>query len=232
MLGILGESNMVDGLPKILMAGTTPNGVFGAKIHFGHFRRLGMNIVGKKGFSPDGLLKAQTPALLPKPVALELLRSRLSDLAPQLAAYELMRSLVPDLRIIWLRRRNMLARAISHYRARKSGLWHQPASNSGLPGQEQPLEFDLGQIHNLHCVGQFEEEMWQRFFQERNISPYCLVYEEFIANYESTVRGVLEFLDVAGEKTFIPPPRSLKQSDGISQEWENRYHKLSAEAGL
>jgi LPS sulfotransferase NodH len=59
-----------------------------------------------------------------------------------------------------------------------------------------------------------------------------VVYEELVADYESTVRGVLGFLGVTSQQTVIPQPRSLKQSDAISEEWEERYRKLSAEAGI
>jgi LPS sulfotransferase NodH len=81
----------------------------------------------------------------------------------------------------------------------------------------------------LYCLGRFQEEWWQRFFQEHEISPHCVVYEELVADYESTVRGVLGFLGLNSEQTCIPPPRSQKQSDALSQEWQERYRKLSAE---
>jgi LPS sulfotransferase NodH len=235
MRDILGNSTMVEGLPKILSAGTTPNGWFGAKLHWGHLRFLGMSITGEwddsQRAAPYELLRSRLPELLSQAAARELLRSRFSDLSAQRAAYARLRSWLPDLRVIWLRRQNMVARAISLFRARQTGIWYQPLSkNSTVPGN-QVQNFDYAEIHILHSLGGFQEELLQRFFQENDISPHSVVYEELVTDYEPTVRRVLEFLQIKAEQTFIPPPSSLKQSDALSEEWEEHYRKLSAEAG-
>ena len=235
MQDILGDSTIVDGLPKILSAGTTPNGLFGAKLHWNHFRHFGMSVSGQWNNSvrvaPYELLRSQLP-LLSQTAAHELLRSRFSDLRWQATAYASLQSRLPDLRVIWLRRRNMVARAVSHFRARQTGVWYQPLSRGGAGYGEHNHDFDFAEIHILYCLGAFQEELWQRFFQEHKVSPHCVVYEEFVTDYESTVRGVLKFLDIDGEQRSIAPPVSRKQSDALSEEWEERYRKLSAEAGL
>lgn len=236
MRAILGESDLVEGLPKILSAGTTPNGWFGAKLHGSHFRHLGIRInTGKWQDSPPGplleLLQSRLPELLPQEAAYELLRSRFSDRS-HATAYAFLRSALPDMRFIWLKRQNRVARAISEYRARKTGLWYLPASQSDAVAKEHLHDFDLAQIHNLLCLGGFHEELLERLFRQQGISPYCLSYEDLAADYESTVRRVLKFLDLDAEQALIPPPRIRKQSDALSQEWEERYRKLSVEAGI
>jgi LPS sulfotransferase NodH len=236
MRDILGDSTMVDGLPKILIAGTTPNGLFGAKLHWGHFRHLGMSISGEwndaQRVAPHELLRSQVPNLLSRAAACELLRSRFSDLRSNATAYQTLRSRLPKLRFIWLRRQNMVARAISHVRARQTGIWHQTLPKSSSVPNNQVYEFDLMEIHHWYCLGAFQEELWQRFFDEQDISPHYVKYEELVADYESTVRRVLRFLDIDGEQIFIRPPRSLKQSDALSEEWEERYRRLSVKAGI
>ena len=236
MREILGDSTLVDGLPKILAAGSTPNGTFAAKIHWSHFRHLGMRITGEWQDSErramNDLLRSQLPNLLSLANAHALLRSRFSDLRLHTLSYALLQSRLPDLRVIWLRRQNMVARAISHFRARETGIWYQPASNGGTIQGRQLLGFDLAEIHLLHCIGTFQEDSWQHFFREHKIYPCHVSYEELIGDYESTVRRVLEFLDIKDERALIPPPRSAKQSDALSEEWEERYRRLSAEAGL
>jgi len=236
MRHILGDSTLVDGLHKILMAGTTPNGLFGVKAHWEHLQHLGMSI-RREWNDPQRVaayesLQSRFPNLLSHAAARELLRSRFSNLPLQATAYALLRSRFSDLRLIRLRRRNMVARAISHFRARKTGIWYQPLSKGGtVPGEQAP-EFDLAEIHESYCLGRFQEEAWQLFFHEHEISPHYVVYEELVADYEATVRRVLGYLGLDGEQTFIPPPRSLKQSDALSEEWEERYRKLTAEAGI
>jgi len=124
----------------------------------------------------------------------------------------------------------MVARAISHFRARQTGVWYQPLTKSATAPDQTVPDLDLAEIHNLFCLAGYQQESWQRFFEEHRLSPHCVFYEELVETYESTVKGVLGFLGVDGEHTFIPPPGSLKQSDVLSEEWEARYRRLRAEA--
>ncbi len=236
MRDILGGLSMVEGLPKILMAGTTPNGLFGAKVHCRHFRYLGMSVNREWDDSQRTamyeLLRSGSPNLLSYAAARELLLSRFSNLRAHATAYAFLRSRLPDLRMIWLKRQNMVARAISHFRAGKTGIWHQTSSNVGIAPVKQLHDFDLPEIHTLYCLGCFEEELWQRFFEEYEISNYCVTYEELVTDYESTVHRVLGFLGVERPNMLIPPPVSFRQSDALSEEWEERYRKVSAEIGI
>jgi LPS sulfotransferase NodH len=236
MRAILGDSAMVGGLPKILSAGTTPNGVFGAKVHWAHLRHISMSIDGQWNESarraPFALLRSRLPELLLPAAASELLRSQFTNPRSLAPAYALLHSQLPDLRIIWLRRQNMVARAISHFRARQTGIWYEPLSKGDSVPARQVDNSDLSEVHILYCLGGFQQESWHRFFQENDISPHCVTYEELVENYEATVRRVLEFLDIKSDGLTITPPISLKQSDALSDELEERYRKLSAEAGI
>src|SRR5215469_3930753 len=86
-------------LDKVAAAATTPNGVFAAKVHWEHF----LNLLAKVD-----------RALPPGSAGGGSVHARLQ-----------MR--FPDLRYIWLTRRNAVARAISHYRAQKTGRWQVDA---------------------------------------------------------------------------------------------------------
>jgi LPS sulfotransferase NodH len=235
MREILGASPMVEGLPKILCAGTTPNGLFGAKIHWGHFRHLGMSINREWNDSQRGalyeLLRSRLPELLSEAVTSELLQSQFSTLPALATAYALLRSKMPDLRIIWLKRQNMVTRAISLVRARQTGIWFQSVSKSAPPARKSP-DFDFAEIHHFYCLGRFQEKSWQQFFQKHEISPHCVAYEELVADYDSTVRRTLQFLDIPAENVAISPPVSVKQADALSEEWEERYRRMCTEAGI
>ena len=245
MRAILGDSTPLTGVTKILRAGATPNGLFGTKLHWGHLRHLAraLDSGGQElpTVEPGAALKflSQFPQMLPTAEFLDLLRARVVSRSNMTAAYAWFESYLPDLRIVWLRRRNMVARAISHYRALHTKEWHrfQAAADGAVTAEPalQPAmapDFDLARIHQLYGLGLFQEESWQWLFQERGIVPHYVTYEDLDADYEPTVRGVLEFLGVGAAGGTIAPTNLARQADALSQEWETRYRKLSEEAGL
>jgi LPS sulfotransferase NodH len=83
-------------LDKAIKAATTPNGVSGAKVHWQHF----LNLIARV-----------EPGLLPDPMVA--------------AALDRLRMHLPDLRFVWLVRRNAVARAISHYRVKTTNEWQR-----------------------------------------------------------------------------------------------------------
>jgi LPS sulfotransferase NodH len=233
MRDILGASTLVEGFDQVLLAGTTPNALFGVKVHWNHFRFLGMSLSGEwdetQRTAMYDLLRSQLPRLLFESTANELLGERFPDLRAHAAAYALLRSKVPDLVIVWLKRENMVARAISHFRARRTGIWHQSVTQRVDPAASPP-RFDLAEIHILYCLGVFQEAMWQRFFEQRAVTPHIVTYERLVADRQAVVGEVLEFLGVAVDGTPIAQPFSVKQSDALSVEWEQRYREWSLKA--
>jgi LPS sulfotransferase NodH len=234
MRAILGECSLTDGLNKVLSAGTTPNGVFGAKVHLSHFRHFGLRMAGRWSDLEQTIvyetLKSRLPDLLREDDALALLRKRFSNLDWQSSAYASLHAHLPDLRFVWLTRRNMVARAISECLARKTGRWYLPKGKAKPADLQAESGFNLEELHIRYCVGVFYEELWRRFFKAHQISPYRITYEELAGNYEASIAGVLTFLDVCSSETTIPAPISAKQSATPSAEWENLYRQWSAQA--
>jgi LPS sulfotransferase NodH len=234
MKDILNGSSLVIGLTKILNAGTTSNGVFAAKCHWSHFRHLGMLISCEwneaQRTAMYAMLISQLPNLLSNDAAYAILAPHFSHLREHTRAYEFLQSYLPDLGIIWLRRRNMIARAISHFRAKRTGIWYKASSSAGSIEPEHA--FDLEEIHTLYLHGCFQEEMWRQFFKLHEISPYVVHYEGLVAHYDSTVREALQFLQVDIGEMAIPRPVALKQADALSEEWEQRYRQWRMESGL
>jgi len=187
-------------LEKVIEAGTTPNGVFGAKVHW-HQLQVLTDKLRKGRAQTDGTLSSTLSAAL------------------------------PALRYIWIRRRNKVAQAISYYRASQTDQWRrQPSTAPDRPAAAHLCEFDFHEIDRL--VGLVEEfdAQWQRYFSEREISPLVLVYEEFIADYEGTVRRAMDYLEVGGMLAPIPAPPLLQQADEISAEWEETYRRMKHDA--
>jgi trehalose 2-sulfotransferase len=185
-------------LDRVMVAATTPNGVFGAKVHWAHF----LNFVAKTDL-PTGASASTADRL---------------------------RRHFPDLRYIYLVRRNAVARAISHYRAKRTDQWQlDTRSTTDDAGGEGEPSFDFDQIESFVRLGEAEDANWRQFFHEHGIQPLELTYEELVIDLEGSVRRVLTFLGIPAENIEVVPPSLRKQADNHSQEWEARYRRISAE---
>ena len=199
-LGITADTEYV---AKIVSAGTTPNGVFGAKVHWHQFLHLRKKLRLIHG---DGA----------------------SDLA-------LLRGAFPDLRFIFLTRRDKVQQGVSYYKALQTDFWHSLRSDANCtcetsvpdptPAPEPP--FDFGQIDRWVTRFTNDEACWSRYFTTLGLEPFEVVYEDFIEAYESTVLDILRYLNIAiPEGTKIAPPRLRKLADKASEEWALRYRAL------
>jgi LPS sulfotransferase NodH len=190
-------------LDRVITAATTQNGVFGAKIHWTHLS----NLVAKAEHSErarGGSASGHVPDLL------------------QLH--------IPNLHYVWLTRKNAVARAISHYRAKKTNRWQVDSRwTTDDDGGEGEPAFDFDEIDALVRLGISEDLQWQNFFREHNISPLELIYEEMIGDLERAVRHVLAYLGIPADHVTVTKSALRKQGDDRSQEWEARYRQICAE---
>jgi LPS sulfotransferase NodH len=192
-------------LDRVIAAATTPNGVFGGKVHWEHFQ----NLIARAGPSPAADRGMGAGSVL-----------------DGLGAH------LPDLRFIWLVRRNTVARAISHYRVKKTNRWQIDSRwiTDDTGGDGEP-SFDFDEIDSFVRSGEAEDANWRQFFQTHGILPLDLAYEEMIRNLEGAVRRVLEFLGIDAPTISLPPPSLRRQADHRSREWEERYRRIVADEG-
>ena len=65
----------------------------------------------------------------------------------------------------------------------------------------------------------------QEFFTEGNIAPLTIVYEDFIQQYEQTIRTILDYLELDSETVTMAPPALIKLADSVSEEWAQRFRE-------
>jgi LPS sulfotransferase NodH len=130
----------------------------------------------------------------------------------------------PRLQFVQILRRDKLQQAISKARAIQTGLWKIQEGNEAL---REP-EFDAVLIDRCLEDVRKHEAIWSEFFAREGIVPFPVRYEELRANYEVVIRSVLDFLKIKLPRdTAIEPPRTIRQSDAISAEWERRWRELN-----
>ncbi len=134
--------------------------------------------------------------------------SNLSDL-------EALDSFAPRPRFVWIRRRDVVAQAVSWSRAIQGGRWW-----SGATEPEGALEFDFDQID--HLVREIEEHHagWRSWFTATGAEPHEVAYEELAVAPEAVAADVLRFLGVESSATTAPQER---QADELNADWAARY---------
>jgi trehalose 2-sulfotransferase len=130
----------------------------------------------------------------------------------------------PNHRHIFMSRRNKVRLAVSWWRAIQSQEWHL------LPGQSHK-EMDLSNgysfdaINHLYNECSLREAGIQEFFAEGGIVPLNIYYEDFVQQYEETIRTVLRYLDLDDRSISVPEPSLAKTADEGSEEWVQRYRQ-------
>jgi LPS sulfotransferase NodH len=101
----------------------------------------------------------------------------------------------PNLRCVWIVRRDRRRQAISWTRARQSGEWARMADEPVVAAprvrvQAHEIERGLAEI-------EAQERAWQDWFARAGVTPVRVAYEELAADYEGTARRVVRALGIA-----------------------------------
>ncbi len=130
----------------------------------------------------------------------------------------------PNHRHIFMTRRNKIRLAVSWWRAIQSSEWHLPTDEHRKPVDlSNAYSFDA--IDHLYNECAMREAGIQEFFTEGNITPLNIFYEDFVQNYEGTIRTILDYLKIDSQSISIAPPALTKLADDISEEWAQRFRE-------
>lgn len=133
---------------------------------------------------------------------------------------EMLRDAFPRLCFIRIVRRHKLRQALSTARALQTGLWKVQEGKSIL---REP-EFDPDLIEQSLHEAERQDKLWDDFFGRIGIKPFEVEYEKLCQNYESTIRAVLNFLNIKlPASARVGPPVTTRQADEISRLWEERF---------
>jgi LPS sulfotransferase NodH len=191
-------------------SGTTPNGVFGAKLmwgYFGDFVSLLRNVPRYRDLSLAELLPEVFPEL----------------------------TFVRVLRANKLRQAVSLWKAVqtATWREDQASAGTASIEEDGTPPyrdfieEHRPqLRFHYKAIQHLLDQILVEESSWDAFFEHAGIRPILVLYENFEADYETSTMHLLERLDLSPPDGFAFEPRMKRQSDRINDDWTKRYSEL------
>ena len=128
----------------------------------------------------------------------------------------------PNGRHIFMTRRNKVRLAVSWWKAIQSHEWHRAKGQS-------PSNIDLSDayvydaINHLYNECSMREAAIQEFFSEGEIVPLTVVYEDFIQDYEGTIKAILHFLELDPNEAAIQRQHFVRLADALSEEWVQRF---------
>jgi len=150
--------------------------------------------------------------------------SRELQLPEGLSKLQVWEAVFPECKHIYMTRRNKVRLAVSWWRAIVSGEWHR---EHGTKPTEELLEdkYNFDAINHLLVASTMYDAAIEAFFAESGIVPLTIVYEDFIRNYEVTVKQVLDFLEIKADSVPIAPPFYDQIADEIAESWVQRFRK-------
>lgn len=145
---------------------------------------------------------------------------------PQRTPGELLAAAFPDVRYVWLTRRDRLRQAISLQRAIDSGVWQstQPGAAAGAP----PADLDLARIDDRITDLVAWDAAWEETFAEAGVRPATIVYEDLVRSPGAGVRALLAALEIELPPDWKPgPPERSRLADDTSERWLEAYRQGS-----
>ena len=199
-------------LEWVFAAGTTDNGVFGAKLMWGYlgdFVSLLRNVAAYRDLPLADLL----PAVFPDVQFVRVVRANKVRQAVSL----------------W-KAVQTAAWSESHEAPQET----PPPYKSFLEESRPGLRFHFRAIeHLLHQI-LVQEAFWDTFFEHIDTLPILVLYENFAGDYTTSTVRLLERLGLeAPDRDQLSPPLK-RQSDAVNDDWVRRYSeiKLGAEFDL
>jgi trehalose 2-sulfotransferase len=183
----------------VLQRGTTPNGVFGAKMMWNYLDDFKLRM-------------AELPGL------------------GNLSFNERLDVVFPQLKIIFIRRRDKVAQAVSLWRAIQTQQWRTESESDSVVAdidEAVDLRYDYRAIEHLLDELHRWDARWEDWFHASGREPIRVFYEEFTVNRAVTIGRVLDALGVDPPEPEGKKPMK-RQADGRSKDWVVRF-RIDAE---
>ena len=133
--------------------------------------------------------------------------------------------LFPNCKHIYLTRRNKVRQAVSWWKAIQDNTWHIEAGQNKQQNSDEFYDknYNFDALSHLFKEATLRECAIQSYFKQHHIQPLTIVYEDYIENFEASIRQIVEYLDVdsasipVGE--FFYSPTANQKSEG----WVQRF---------
>ena len=193
--------------------GTTPNGVFSAKLmwgYFGDFVSLLRNIPRYR----DVPLARLLPAVFPELTFVRVVRA--NKIRQAVSLWKAVQTAT------WREddsRKELSMDDIDE-------IPDSPPYKSFLEDHRPQLRFHYRAIAHLLDQILIEEASWDAFFEHCGVRPLLVLYENFAADPQTSTLNLLDRMGLPVPPGMNVAPRMRRQSDGINDDWVRRFSEL------
>ena len=126
----------------------------------------------------------------------------------------------PQLRIVFVRRRDKVAQAVSLWKAIQTQQWRDELANNQNP---PAAEYDYRALKHLVDELHRWDARWEDWFHATGREPIRVIYEEFTDTRAATVGRVLDALGVDPREPDGDKGPMRRQADELSRDWVSRF---------
>jgi len=128
----------------------------------------------------------------------------------------------PNLRIVFVRRRDKVAQAVSLWRAIQTQQWRVETDASDdqhhAKYDYRALKFLIDELHRW-------DARWEDWFHATGREPIRVIYEEFVDSRAATVGRLLDALGIDPPEPEGERGRMTRQADELSADWVTRFRQ-------
>jgi LPS sulfotransferase NodH len=127
-------------------------------------------------------------------------------------------TLLPNLKFIWLQRRDILGQALSAARAVQTGQFRSTITANVAP------TYDPNLIRESLVGAVKDQARWTLFFARTGIAPLPIYYEDVFANPQAVIDRIADSIGIK-RRVFIRPDliELRMQRDAMTEEWRARF---------
>lgn len=160
---------------------------------------------------------------------LEQLIGKLGELYPESADAdaELLTRVFGRTRLVFVRRDDVVAQAVSWLRAEQTNRWYVGGNGeiSGQGGVAREPSFDAGRIDELIGMIERDNAAWEEWFASAGMRPYVVRYEELRGDMAGVTRDIVAFLQLEMPAGQAIVARHRRQADELNDQWIARYRR-------
>jgi LPS sulfotransferase NodH len=198
-------------LEWVMEVGTTPNGVFAAKLMWGYFGDF-VDLLRNVPRFRDLPLAELLPSVFPDLVFVRVVRA--NKIRQAVSLWKAVQTAT------WREERGP---EVSDQLLEDAD---SPPYESFLQEHRPALRFHYRAIAHLLEQILIEEASWDAFFEHCGINPVLVLYENFAADPQTSTLNVLERIGLEAPPDFRFEPSMKVQSDLLNDDWTRRYSEL------